>query len=491
LRTLRRAVLGASVRKAEQDRSSRADEQAGAARESNSADVVTVVSSEGGYRLSGNAASVVEEIEPRTELRRFLQSWDPHRRVLAFGFGDGDRGVTVASNREVVDASTGIVRSRFTRTTYDRFREGRAVDTAALLNRVSGVFSEYIHFADQSLLVLLPLWTLGTYVYSMFTHFGYLHLYSDQKRSGKTQTLVILQHLVFDATVPLNAPTPPSMRDEAARGGTVLFDTLERWKSKDSYGAAMEMLDGGFRNGGTVSKKVQSEDGNWRTAYYPIYAPYALAGISRDSLSDTAIDRSFPIEMQRKPTRVRRRRYHFRRCEADCAPIREDCYVWALQHAAQLWAVYESEALDEQMYRIGLTDRAADIWRPLFAIASLANWDAEKMSELEKWAQKTGGDPEIAADFEHWQIAATIANHVTDNFGGNAALMTTQVVELLRPHGIVVGEHELHDLLELWGFEHKQTRVAGRESRRAWRLTTSALCEVVRRLGLGSQLPPE
>src|SRR5262245_45584675 len=39
------------------------------------------------------------------------------------------------------------------------------------------------------------------------------------------------------------------MRETAVEGGTAIFDTLERWKEKgtESFAAAMELLDAGFR----------------------------------------------------------------------------------------------------------------------------------------------------------------------------------------------------------------------------------------------------
>src|SRR5687767_252002 len=64
-------------------------------------DVVEVVTSAGGYRLHGNAQAVLDEIRPPSESSRFLQSWDAKRRVLTFGLGDGNKGLTVSSNRDV------------------------------------------------------------------------------------------------------------------------------------------------------------------------------------------------------------------------------------------------------------------------------------------------------------------------------------------------------------------------------------------------------
>jgi len=160
------------------------------------------------------------------------------------------------------------------------------------------------------------------------------------------------------------------MRETAVEGGTAIFDTLERWREKgtESYAAAMELLDAGFRKAGTVTKMVL-DDGNWRQENYPVYAPYMFAAINSQSLTDTALDRSFQIEMVRKNTRTKVLPYDDR-CEATCALIRERLYLAALTHAARIADVYESEDLLREVDALGLNDRAADIWRPLIAIAA-------------------------------------------------------------------------------------------------------------------------
>src|SRR5206468_7159073 len=109
----------------------------------------------------------------------------------------------------------------------------------------------YLFLPDERLFTLFAVWIASTYVYSMFSHFGYLFLFSDKARCGKTRAEEVLSHLAFDATEPRNAPTPPSMRETAVAGGTAIFDTLERWKGKstEAYSAAMELLDAGFRQG--------------------------------------------------------------------------------------------------------------------------------------------------------------------------------------------------------------------------------------------------
>ena len=172
----------------------------------------------------------------------------------------------------------------------------------------------------------------------------------------------------------------------------------------------MDLLDAGFRKGGRVSKMVKQSNGKWQEESFPVYAPYGMAGIHKDSLSDTALDRSFSIEMARKARRERKANYDSDACEKECTPIRDDCYTWALQNAGRLADTYESAALEHQMERIALNDRAANIWKPLVAIARARRvWIKTTMNFLEQLAQEMGGDPEAAEDDRRLRIATYLS----------------------------------------------------------------------------------
>jgi hypothetical protein len=337
-----------------------------------------------------SAIRILDRIRPSTPKRRFLQSWDRDARVLRFGFGDDATGVYIRSDRVIEENAQSPMPTKLERSTALGFIDGRTADSP--LTVVQTILREYIYFEDARVYTLLSVWILGTYVYSMFSHYGYLFLYSPTPRCGKTRVEELTSHLAFEATNPLNAPTPPTMRETAVSGGTAIFDTLERWKEKDSFGAAMELLDAGFRNGGVVTKMLQDKGGDWRRELYPVYAPYMFAAINRESLTDTARDRSFEIEMVRKSTRTKTRAYDDG-CETACAPIRDHLYLAALTHAMQIDAVYRSSELQRRMDALGLNDRAADIWKPLLAIAVAFN-ELAVADELGALAQQMSPDPD-------------------------------------------------------------------------------------------------
>jgi len=424
-------------------------------------------------------ADVLEQIVPLVQPPRFLQAWDSEGRSLSFGCGDRQHGVEIrSSDRQLREWHDGPpVPARLMPDLVKQIRAGNVgdVDGRHLFTSVRGVFANYLHFDDPRILDLVALWTIGTYLYTVFSHYGYLFFHSVLPRSGKTRALEVIAHLAFEATDPLNAPTPPTIRETATEGRTLLLDTLERWREKnqESYAAAIELLDAGFRNGGVVSKMVRVGN-NWERRTFPVYAPYALAGINRESLTETALDRCFAIEMHRKATTVKTRRYRHSRCEAECRPIRDDLYVWALQNVARVTSEYEHPDFEAFLELLNLNDRAADIWRALFALARVIGLDAEVLRGLETLSGELGGDLEAMEDAKKLSIVRALRQRPTN---GKVAATTTELKQYLAAQRIDVNGLNLHELLSGLGFIQKSHRLfAG--PRRAWDLADSKLAEL-------------
>ena len=421
--------------------------------------------SQGGMK-ENPVLTLLDSIQPEIKSSRFLQSWDPQSKQIAFGYGDGTRGVVIRGDG-LIESADVVVRSRFSKNVmYNAHAPGRAT-----FDRVCALLDAFLHFDDPRVSALIALWTMGTYLYSSFSHYGYLFLYSRFPRSGKTRAQEIISHLAFDATPPLNAPTVPTIRDYASDGKTVQLDTLERLREKNSeaFHAIMEYLDAGFRNGGIVTKKERIAE-TWQTVVYQAYAPYTIAAIDRDSLSDTALDRSFAIEMRRKSVRVAKRRYNSFQVEKECAPIREALYGWSLGAAGSVAAVYESAEHESFVRRVQLHDRAHDIWKPIFAIAHVLGVDTTGLTGL---AQELSGDPEAAAD----RLNLTILETLLANVENGELVATTSEIKALPGLSAL----NVHEVLTGWGFEQKK-RWIDDESRRVWVLRERRLLALVREL---------
>ena len=211
--------------------------------------------------------SNLDKIKQTEDSKERLQLFDPLKQVLFFACGDGKRAVYVSSEKQVKNAAKPF-KTKLRRKWVEEFvSEYPTPDGKELLKRLQDTLARFLHFADKRVYVFESLWIIGTYLYSVFGHYGYLFVFSQEFRCGKTRNLEIVSHLAYEATKPLNAPTTATIREIAAIGKTAQIDTVERWrgKSSKSHAAAMELLDAGFRKGGKVANMVHTgRQGNWR-----------------------------------------------------------------------------------------------------------------------------------------------------------------------------------------------------------------------------------
>ena len=135
--------------------------------------------------------------------------------------GDGKQAVLVDAKGKVRKAWKNL-KSKLSKSTVEKLRQDTQLPKSVnILKGIIKILQQYVHFDDSRIYLLLALWVIASYLYSVFSYCGYLFLHSKLMRSGKTRVLEVLTHLVFNATPPLNAPTPPSIRDYATEGGTV------------------------------------------------------------------------------------------------------------------------------------------------------------------------------------------------------------------------------------------------------------------------------
>jgi len=121
-----------------------------------------------------------------------------------------------------------------------------------------------------------------------------------------------------------------------------------------------------------------------------------------------------------------------------------------------------------------LNDRAADIWKPLLAVArQLGSYSA--LLELACLAFEMGRDREAAERQRVRGLLQSLRKLV--NGDGAVVGTTSDLVSHLERDAFRVPDHALHDMLARWGFVQQSVRVQGRP-RRAWVLPDAKLKEI-------------
>jgi hypothetical protein len=144
-----------------------------------------------------------------------------------------------------------------------------------------------------------------------------------------------------------------------------------------------------------------------------------------------------------------------------------------LENAKAIHRIYESTELEAEVNALELNDRAADIWRPVFAVA-IALGVPELSQPLKSLATEMSRDPE-AAEREHMRAVVKGLRSLVKN--GVAVGMTSEFTRRLQDRGLTISDLELHRLLTAWGFTQHPERLE-QGPRRAWHLEDSRLAEL-------------
>jgi Protein of unknown function (DUF3631)/Toprim domain len=241
------------------------------------------------------------------------------------------------------------------------------IDGAGVLDALSSTIREYVIISDVQA-DAVTLWSLHTHAHDASEVSPKLVLKSAQKRSGKTRLTEVLERTVPRALYTSGIRPAALLRLIESHAPTLLLDEMDAAMKQDREmaEALRGIINSGFnRAGARFIMNIPAEGGGYEPRQFSTWAPQLLSGIG--ALPDTIRDRSIEIEMVRKRTDEKVKR--LRRRDGD------DLHVLCRKSAR--WASDNLENLRDATPEMpsGLSDRAADAWEPLFAIADLAGGD--------------------------------------------------------------------------------------------------------------------
>jgi len=245
-------------------------------------------------------------------------------------------------------------------------REGREV-----LDEVCGFLSRFSVFPDAHCAPTLALWCAHTHAVDQFYVTPRLVLDSAEPGSGKTRVLEVAQYLVAAPEMTISA-TPAALFRLVSMGPiTILFDEVDALFNQ--AGGANEdlrgLLNAGYKRSATIARCV-GDAKTMKVQRFPVYAPAALAGIA-GAMPATITTRAITIHMRRRRADEPVEPFRERQVARQAQPLREELAAWVDSTATGL-----GEAQPEMPE--GVTDRPAEIWEPLLAIADTAggHWPA-------------------------------------------------------------------------------------------------------------------
>ncbi|WP_063730185.1 DUF3631 domain-containing protein [Streptomyces sp. RTd22] len=242
-------------------------------------------------------------------------------------------------------------------------------DGAALLNEVEQFHRRFNVFPLDAAYVAVALWDAHAHLLDCFDSTPRLAFLSPEPGSGKSRALEIVETLVPQPMVAVNASAAALFRAVSGAEGrpTILFDEIDTVfgpKAGDNE-ELRGFLNAGHRRSG-VTYRCVGDGGNQTVQAFPSYAGVAVAGLG--SLPDTILTRSVIIRMRRRARNEKvqpfRQRIHTKEGNA----LRDRLANWADSVRDLVDGVFP-DMPDE------VTDRPADVWEPLIAVADAAGGD--------------------------------------------------------------------------------------------------------------------
>ncbi len=261
-----------------------------------------------------------------------------------------------------------LVAGRWSEASRGAFLRGASVPSLAeVFARVVQVVRGHLEFhparADGTD-ALIALWTIGTYFHPIFEAYPYLTV-EGPKGTGKTRILHVLGALAFNAAFSPSLSAAVLCRLVTGARCTLLLDEVEGLvKRTDNNVLLLSLLNAGYKRGGQALRCGPEGRG---IEAFDVYSPKALAGIA--GLNEVTADRAIRVVTVRGTDRARAAR-SIDRDRPPWSELRDGLHVCALAHGRAVAAAYTKTTLPD-----GIDNRAAELWRPLFCLAQVADPD--------------------------------------------------------------------------------------------------------------------
>ncbi|MFP8885017.1 DUF3631 domain-containing protein [Streptomyces mangrovi] len=241
-----------------------------------------------------------------------------------------------------------------------------AIDGAELLDAVERFHRRFNAFPTEAAYVAVTLWDAHAHLLDAFDSTPRIAFLSPEPGSGKSRALEIVETLVPQPMVAVNASAAALFRAVSGMDGrpTILFDEIDTVfgpKAGDNE-ELRGFLNAGHRRSG-VTYRCVGDGANQSVQAFPSYCAVAVAGLG--SLPDTILTRSVIIRMRRRAPNERVEPFRQRIHEKEGHALRDRLAAWA----EQVRPAVEGKWPDMPE---GITDRPADVWEPLLTVADAA-----------------------------------------------------------------------------------------------------------------------
>jgi hypothetical protein len=239
-------------------------------------------------------------------------------------------------------------------------------DGAALLDEVEAFLARFVAYPSEHARIAHVLWVAHTHRMDAWESTPRIAFLSPEPGSGKSRALEVTELLVPRPIHAINTTPAYLFRKVADEEGapTLLYDEIDTVfgpRAKDNEDIR-GLLNAGHRKGAVAGRCVV-RGATVVTEELPAYCAVALAGL--DDLPDTLMSRSVIVRMQRRAPHEVIEPFRHRVHSVEGHNLRDSLAFWTRSIPEGAWPEMPEE----------ITDRNADIWEALFAVADEARGD--------------------------------------------------------------------------------------------------------------------
>jgi hypothetical protein len=247
-----------------------------------------------------------------------------------------------------------------------------------------------VRYPSRHEAVAVALWTAHTWAVDASYTTPYLFFSSAEPESGKTRNLEVAECLVARPWRIVEATEAVLFRKIERDSPTVLYDEVDAlWregKTNDGREGLRAVLNEGYRRGAKVPRCVG--DGH-ELADFSVFGAKAFAGLGK--LPRTIATRSITIRMQKRTKDELVKAFSIEQTPPMLAPLRDRLAAWIAVVGDELRGA-------KPEIPAALSDRQADIWRPLLALADAAGdpWPKwARVAAVELHGHDPAADPSV------------------------------------------------------------------------------------------------
>jgi len=325
---------------------------------------------------------------------------------------------------------------------------------ATVIDNVADFLRRFVFLENTSLYLLISLWIVSTHRYEVFDYAGYIFAYSVKPGSGKSRLLEVLDLLVYNSSGIITSPTE-AVVFRTAHDATQLVDELDSLTNIDYL---RSVLNSGFQKGSKVTRMMKIKNG-YTPKEYPIFAPRALAGISKKILNQTTLDRTFAIEMVRQTKKEKREKFRPRKLKSEVKELRDRIELFWILNEDKVTQLYDEDG--SFPYLDKFRDRTIDIAEPLASILEAAYHRHPRLEEARQnliEAISITRNDQLKEIKEHriLQELARLAKEENPLIGNSTELAHRCSNLPEKP-----SEHDISQTLRKYGFQTKSIRKDG------------------------------